>query len=353
MLMVNLFAGDMRMRKFIVLLLVVTLLLVAFSGCNEKDTDPGATNWQPNSASDFKYTVDVKKSEIRINKYIGASKVVVIPAEIENMPVVAIEGIPTESDSDILEGGFYKTDVVTVVIPETVRSIGLASFEDCKELTQIVFKEDSNLRSIAYGAFSGCVKLEKIDFSTTKLIAIDMYAFSGCSNLNEIKFPETLLKIGEGAFYECSSLVDVKLPPNLAEMGENVFSYCISLERINIPPNLRLNFFNGSAMHNVPALGQIVFDEGRKEIMGYALIQTNGNVEVIVPKGVEKFSPLPFLFNPPSQKTISFLGDAPEIIEEDAPYWLEGTVVFYDPETSGWENFVWKDKVEMKQSQKN
>lgn len=342
------------MRKFIVLLLVVNLLLVAFSGCNKKDTDSGATtNWQPNSASDFKYTVDAEKSEIRINKYIGTSKEVVIPTKIEGMPVVAIEGIPTESDSNIYEGVFYNTRVVTVVIPETVRTIGFASFGDCKELTQIVFKEDSNLLSIAHTAFSGCVKLEKIDFSTTKLNVINMYAFRGCSNLNEIKFPDTLEQIGEGAFYECSSLVDVRLPLNVTDLGANAFAYCISLERISIPSKLNLNFFEGSALNNVPALGQIVFDEGREEITGYALIQTNGNVEVIVPKGVEKFSPLPFLFNSPSKITISFLGDAPEIIEEDAPYWLEGTVVFYDPETSGWENFVWKDKVEMKRSQEN
>ena len=351
----------MKTLKKIITILLLALLSISIYACNNEASDKGEkdtssdeiTNWHPNPASDFQYTVDSVKNEIHINKYIGTSQVVVIPAKIENMPVVAIEGIPTESDSNIYEGVFYNTRVVTVVIPETVTSIGFASFGDCIELTQVIFKKDSDLLSVARAAFSGCVNLEKIDFSTTKLKIINMYAFRGCSNLKEIQFSDTLEQIGEGAFYECSSLVDVKISPNVTKLGAHAFAYCTSLERINIPSNLNLNFFEGSALNNVPALNQIVFDEGREEIVGYALVQTEGNVEVVVPKEVKSFSTFPFYFNSPSKITISFLGDAPEIIEEDVPDWLEGTVVFYDPETSGWENFVWKDKVEMKRLQEN
>ena len=337
------------------------LLTINICACNNAVPDDGEkdafsnelSNWLPNPASDFQYTVDSAKNEIRINKYIGTSQVVVIPAKIENMPVVAIEGIPTESDSNIYEGVFYNTGVVTVVIPETVTSIGFASFGGCIELTQVIFKKDSDLLSVARAAFSDCVNLEKIDFSTTKLKIIDMYAFRGCSDLKKIQFSDTLEQIGEGAFYECSSLVDVKISPNVTKLGAHAFAYCTSLERISIPSNLNLNFFDGSALNNVPALNQIVFDEGREEIVGYGLVQTDRNVEIVVPKGVKRLSTFPFLFNSPSEITISFSGDAPEIMEEDVPDWLEGTVVFYDPETSGWENFVWKDNVEMKRIQEN
>ena len=50
---------------------------------------------------------------------------------------------------------------------------------------------------------------------------------------------------------------------------------------------------------------------------------------------------------------LRFLGDAPEIIEETEPYWLDRVVVLYDEETNGWEGFEWKDKVEMKRIQGN
>ena len=351
----------MKILKKTIIILLLALLTINICACNndvsdkvEKDAPLEETNErQPNPPSDFKYTIDSEKKEIRINKYIGTSKVVVIPSKIENMSVVAIEGIPIEPDSNQYEGVFYNTGVVTVVIPETVRVIGFASFGDCIELTQVTFKNDSGLLSIGRTAFSGCVNLEKIDFSTTKLKMIDMYAFRGCSNLKEIKFSDTLEQIGEGAFYECSSLIDVKLPPNVTKLGSNAFAHCISLKRINIPAKLNLNFFEGSALNNIPALNQIVFDEGREEIVGYALVQTEGNVEVIVPKGVRNFSPLIFFFNSPSKITITFLGDAPKIIEENKPAWLEGAVLFYDPETIGWETFVWKDNVEMKIIQEN
>lgn len=106
-------------------------------------------------------------------------------------------------------------------------------------------------------------------------------------------------------------------------------------------------------MNNVPSLNRIVFNERREEIVGYALVQTAGNIEIVVPKGVKKISPLTFIFNQPSKIKITFLGDAPETVEDTDSDWLEGSVAFYNPETIGWENFSWKDKVEMTPIQEN
>ena len=93
--------------------------------------------------------------------------------------------------------------------------------------------------------------------------------------------------------------------------------------------------------------------EGREEITGYALFQTNASVEVIIPSSVKSISPLPFLFNPPAQIILTFLGDAPTIVEDKDVSWIEDATVRYDPKTTGWESFAWKDKCEMQTLSQN
>ena len=83
------------------------------------------------------------------------------------------------------------------------------------------------------------------------------------------------------------------------------------------------------------------------------LFQTNASVEVIIPSSVKSISPLPFLFNPPAQIILTFLGDAPTIVEEKDVSWLEDATVRYDPKTTGWDSFAWKDKCEMQALSQN
>ena len=326
------------MKKIIALFLLLSFLLISFCGCGSKS----------NPESDFEYTVNEDQDGIFINKYVGISESVVIPSKINGLPVISLAGIPQEDNlTSVNEGVFEGTKVKTVVIPKSVQVIGVSAFNGCENLIQVEFSKRSELTHIYEMAFAGCVNLEKIDLSASKLKTIGDFGFLNCTKLKEISFPNTLEEIGERTFYDCSALLEVVLPESLTLVQGSAFSHCTSLKRIVIPSQLNLNFFSESMLNNVPAIKQIVFEEGREKITGYAMIQTDADLEIIVPKSVTEFSPYVFLINPSTNIKITFLGNAPEITADDTS-WFGSPTICYDPSTTGWDTFVWNGRFEMK-----
>jgi hypothetical protein len=156
-------------------------------------------------------------------------------------------------------------------------------------------------------------------------------------------------KIQARAFYGCSALTEVDLPDELLKIGGNAFSECTALKKITIPAKLDLYFINtgDSPLTLVPSLEQIVFEEGREEVRGYALVNGSLDIKITVPGSVKKFSSYLFLVGRDAKTEIAFLGDAPEIVEEGNGN-FGVSVIYYDSETSGWDTFAWKDLYEMK-----
>lgn len=337
------------MKKRILALLLSALMLASVTACNTKipsDEETGSTSEvvedrQPNPATDFEYEVNSKQSGIIITKYVGTSEHVIIPSEIDGLPVISIHYVTDWQAMDNI-GAFEGSAIKSVVIPESVMSLACA-FMDCAQLREVTFLGDSQLYDISC-AFKGCTSLEKIDLSGTVVKRIDNSSFDGCTNLKEIKFPKTLETIGERAFYECSSLIEVDFPESLTEIGREAFGYCTSLKRIVIPPQLSLWASDKISFHNMDALEEIVFEEGRESIVGYAFFDTTSNPKILIPSSVTKFSSFPFFVH--GEASFIFYGDCPEIVEEPTFY---GTpTIYYDPNTKGWDSCLWKELYEMK-----
>ncbi len=354
------------MRKVLVLLLAVSFFVVAFSGCNNSENPPindestvhttgeQKQSTEPNPATDFEYHTNSSQTGILIDKYIGTSEHVIIPSYIDHLPVLSLRGVADDQVSTaIAEGVFEDQSIQTVMIPETVKVIGHKCFKNCQNLKSVTIASNSSLTDISGRSFENCTKIEEIDLSSTQVKAIGSSAFRGCANLKSISFSNTLKKIQEKAFYECSSLLEVNFPESLTDVGGGSFAYCTSLKKIEVPTKLNLTSLNESIFHNVPNIEKIVFKEGRESITGYAFINTDADIEIIVPSSVKDFSPLPFLFNPPAQIIISFLGNAPKIVEDKNVAWIEEAIIRYNSETTGWESFAWKDKCDMQSSAPN
>ncbi|GMH55361.1 hypothetical protein TL16_g01891 [Triparma laevis f. inornata] len=65
-------------------------------------------------------------------------------------------------------------------------------------------------------------------------------AFYGCSSLNIVSFPTTLKPIGKHSFQENTSLENVDLlNTNLQKLGDCAFAYCSELKSISIPDLLQ------------------------------------------------------------------------------------------------------------------
>ena len=292
---------------------------------------------------DFQYKI-VGGERVFITKYVGNDETVVIPSKIENLPVTVLSGVEDADYPGVVnEGVFEGSDVKTVVLPDTLITIGGRSFLNCEKLTKVILEPVSSLRVIAGKAFANCVALMGIDLSGTNVYTIDTQAFEGCTALKEIRFCGAVTEIGARAFYNCVSLQEIALPKELVKIGKAALGNCASVKRITIPSKLELypQSLDEAVFYaeNECALEQIVFEEGREEINGYAFFDLTSNVEIIIPASVKKFSPDPFFLH--ASAKIVFLGDCPEILKKE--FYGNPTVsISYDSNTKGWENCAWK-----------
>lgn len=111
-------------------------------------------------------------------------------------------------------------------IPEGVVSIDNGCFASCGLLRRVVLP--STLRELGVGAFADCRKLEAFDLPKG-ITRIRKETFSGCESLATIVVPPTVTSIGEWAFRDCTNLQTVTLPPGVVEICAESFLMCPSL----------------------------------------------------------------------------------------------------------------------------
>ena len=117
-------------------------------------------------ATEFKYIVTDKG--VKIKEYIGKDKEVVIPSEIDGMPVTSIGGCSFSSNKF----------VESVTIPDSVTEICLLAFSWCTCLKSITLPD--SLTEIGSSAFEGCKHLKSKGY-TVLCVAILSIISNNCS----------------------------------------------------------------------------------------------------------------------------------------------------------------------------
>ena len=113
------------------------------------------------------------------------------------------------------------TSLASIVIPNSVTSIGVFAFSDCSSLTSIEIP--NFVTSIGEWAFSWCTGVASLEIPNS-VTSVGEMAFYGCSGLTSLEIPNSVTSIGEMAFYACSSLSLVISYPSIPpELGDNVF----------------------------------------------------------------------------------------------------------------------------------
>ena len=182
-----------------------------------------------------------------------------IPAEIEDIPVVEIK-------SSAFNGC---ANLTSIIIPDSITSIGDFAFENCSGLTSITIPD--SVTSIGDHAFYNCLtsitvsennkyfsSLNGVLFNKDKtelitypignerteytipdsVTSIGNFIFYNCSSLTSITIPDSVASIGNSAFYNCSSLTNIKLPDVIDIISGNTFRDCSSLLNIIIPDSV-------------------------------------------------------------------------------------------------------------------
>ena len=153
---------------------------------------------------------------------------------------------------------FRGSKITSIIIPNTVSSIGYELFSGCKSLTSVTIPNS--------------VK------------SIEAYAFSSCTNLTNLTIPSSVTSIGDSAFYDCSSLTRVTIPDCVTSMGDNVFKGCSGLTSVII--GSRVKTISNSAFYNCSSLKSLTIKDGVRNIGYSAFYSCNGLTSVIVPNSV-------------------------------------------------------------------
>ena len=132
---------------------------------------------------------------------------------------------------EIGEEAFRGSDVTSILMPNTVKSLGIHAFEDCKKLKEVTLS--SSLTLIPMAAFRGCDALQELQVpaSVTKIADLAFEA----SGLKELELPMGVETVGAGAFYNCQQLEKLAFPNSLKKLGVCCFLYCNKLKSLTLP----------------------------------------------------------------------------------------------------------------------
>ena len=126
----------------------------------------------------------------------------------------------------------YCASLTRIILPDSVTYIGSSAFQDCASLTRIILPD--SITSIEQYAFSGCSSLATITLPDS-ITSIEQSAFSDCSSLTTIALPDSVTSIAGYTFSGCASLVSIAIPNTLTHIGDFAFWNCVSLKNIEIP----------------------------------------------------------------------------------------------------------------------
>ena len=150
---------------------------------------------------------------------------------------VTYEG-KTYKVTSIGQTAFYscKSDLISVVIPNTVVSIGKSAFWNSLGITNIDIP--NSVKIIEEYAFSSCSNLTTVNLGNS-LESIGDDCFAYCENLSSIILPNSVNSLGKNTFYRCHELTSVVMPNSISIIRSGTFRECYKLASINIPSTIK------------------------------------------------------------------------------------------------------------------
>ena len=173
------------------------------------------------------------------------------------------------------------TVLSSIILPESVTSIGDYVFRRCINLSSIFIPE--GVTSIGNSAFSGCTSLNSIVIPES-VTSIGQAVFNACSGLSSIVIPESVTSIGNDAFRGCSGLSSIVIPESVTSIGDGAFRGCTSLSSIVIPESVTSIGWN--AFYGCTGLSSIVIPEGVTSIGNEAFYGCANLVSIDIPESV-------------------------------------------------------------------
>lgn len=151
-----------------------------------------------------------------------------IPATIEGLPVkyIGFDTPYTEvaaNDDEASYAIFNSTYLKSIIISNSIESIGTLAFNKAPFLEAITFMDNSQLKKIGDASFLNCTKVKEV-YIPTSVETIGDYAFGGI-NLQ----PNEIMQL---------SIFNIANNSNLTSLGRGVFKECKFLENFRVPKTI-------------------------------------------------------------------------------------------------------------------
>ena len=292
------------MKKIISLLLSLAMLLTITSGLNLTAYAAVETG---SCGDNVTYSLDTSTGVLTIS---GTGDMNNYPSHYSPFNNSIVKTVIVENSITSIGGEAFRdcTSLTSVTIPNSVTSIGWGAFDGCTSLTNITIP--NSVTSIDHSVFSNtayyndksnwdkgvlylsnCLIDTNDNFNSitdyaikdgTRIIADS--AFEYCRSLTSVIIPDSVTSIGNYAFDGCTSLAGVTVGNGVTSIGAFAFYDCTSLENITIPSSvtsigdltfsgcaslLSIEVSNGN--RNYSSTDGVLFNKNKTELITYPL----------------------------------------------------------------------------------
>lgn len=125
----------------------------------------------------------------------------------------------------VIEDGILLCNCInseSIIVPNSVTSIGDYAFYNCKKLTSITIPNSVTL----IGDYTfGNTGLKSIIIPNS-VTSIGDFAFRNCTKLTSVTISNSVTTIRRGTFRYCYELISVEIPNSVTSIKEDTFGYC-------------------------------------------------------------------------------------------------------------------------------
>ena len=209
---------------------------------------------------------------------------VIIPSSYEGKAITAIG----------YEGFCGCNNLTSVLIPESITSIGRFVFYRCPSLVNIKVSKNNTAYTSIDGNLYNKNESIFIQYAVGKTASsfiipnsvseIAEGAFANGDNLTSVVMPDSLAVIGRGAFYNCYNLISAVIPNSVTSIGEIAFWNCNHLTspmKLNLLTSIEYQTFAGCS-----SLTSIVLGDSVSVIGEQAFHNCWSVISIVIPESV-------------------------------------------------------------------